>query len=181
MALTASRSAASHHRGEPSTRRSRRAPRGRNVCDSGRCAGPKSSFPARWSLYLCRAVSGKPEPTKPASIYVRRGIIAVLLFSQGSPGERFLRAVLGGARLPGHHRARHPSGRLAHRAHGRLQDYPDQSGPGLLRFGSWGHHAFSATFRGIPVSTTHTVTGSVVGVARPARSQWCAGISPATS
>ena len=40
---------------------------------------------------------------------------------------------------------------------------------------------FLATALGIPVSTTHTITGSIVGVARCAAPRRCAGASPATS
>ncbi len=69
------------------------------------------------------------------------GIIAVLLYSQGMLGEHVLRAVLGGAGLPGGDGSRHAVRRLAHRQDHGLADHAAHAGAGLLRRDRRRNHA----------------------------------------
>ena len=56
------------------------------------------------------------------------------------------------------------SRRLAHRTHDGVQDYPVDAGSGFCAETGGSITRFAATWLGIPVSTTHTITGSIVGV-----------------
>src|SRR5262245_26527043 len=73
------------------------------------------------------------------------GIIAVLLFSQGQLGSNFY-VPFWVVLICQADRIRNAGGRLAHRAHGRIQDHADHSGSGLLRFRGRGHHAVRRDF-----------------------------------
>ena len=93
------------------------------------------------------------------------GIIAVLLFSQGMLRGRVPRAVLGGAGLPGRDGAR---ARCS--AAGASSTPWARASPGSRRCRASAPRPaaritlFLATWLGIPVSTTHTITGAIVGV-----------------
>ena len=93
------------------------------------------------------------------------GIIAVLLYSQGMLGGDVLRAVLGGDLLPGRR------WRLARcSAAGASSTRWDRRSPGSIRCRVSAPRPaaritlFGATWLGIPVSTTHTITGAIIGV-----------------
>ena len=92
------------------------------------------------------------------------GIIAALLYSQGYMPERLPHPALGRARLPGGDRARHAVRRLAHRQdHGaEITRLPPMGGFCAETGGAI--TLFIATALGVPVSTTHTITGAIVGV-----------------
>ena len=61
------------------------------------------------------------------------GIIAVLLYSQGSLGRAILRPVLGGDRVPDRDGGRDAGRRLAHRQNHGLEDHAAHPDAGLLR------------------------------------------------
>ena len=92
------------------------------------------------------------------------GIIAVLLYSQGLLGAGVLRSVLGGHFLPavlalgtllGGWRIVHTMGSKITRLN-PMQGFCAETGGAIT--------LFAATWLGIPVSTTHTITGAIVGV-----------------
>jgi PiT family inorganic phosphate transporter len=92
------------------------------------------------------------------------GIIAVLLFSQGQLGSEFYvpfwvvltcQAAMGLGTLIGGWRIVHTMGSKITRLT-PMQGFCAETGGAITLFG--------ATWLGIPVSTTHTITGSIVGV-----------------
>jgi inorganic phosphate transporter, PiT family len=92
------------------------------------------------------------------------GIIAVLLFSQGLLGETFYvpfwvilacQAAMGLGTLLGGWRIVHTMGARITRLH-PVQGFCAEAGGAIT--------LFLATFLGIPVSTTHTITGAIIGV-----------------
>jgi PiT family inorganic phosphate transporter len=92
------------------------------------------------------------------------GIIAVLLFSQGLLGETFYvpfwviltcQAAMGLGTLLGGWRIVHTMGAKITRLH-PVQGFCAEAGGAIT--------LFLATFLGIPVSTTHTITGAIIGV-----------------
>lgn len=92
------------------------------------------------------------------------GIIAVLLFSQGHLGERFYvpfwvvitcQAAMGLGTLVGGWRIVHTMGSKITRLTPMQGACAETGGAMTL---------FAATYLGIPVSTTHTITGAIVGV-----------------
>ena len=92
------------------------------------------------------------------------GIIAVLLFSQGLTGPQFevpfwvvlsCQAAMGLGTLLGGWRIVHTMGSRITRLT-PMQGFCAETGGAITLFG--------ATFLGIPVSTTHTITGAIVGV-----------------
>ena len=92
------------------------------------------------------------------------GIIAVLLYSQGMLGREFLRAVLGRDRcqiamamgtLAGGWRIVRTMGSKITRLT-PMQGFCAETGGSIT--------LFAATALGIPVSTTHTITGAIIGV-----------------
>jgi inorganic phosphate transporter, PiT family len=92
------------------------------------------------------------------------GIIAVLLFSQGLLGETFYvpfwvilacQAAMGLGTLFGGWRIVHTMGAKITRLH-PVQGFCAEAGGAIT--------LFLATFLGIPVSTTHTITGAIIGV-----------------
>src|SRR5580704_7262222 len=92
------------------------------------------------------------------------GIIAVLLYSQGALGENFYvplwvvltcQAAMGLGTLIGGWRIVHTMGSRITRLH-PVQGFCAEAGGAAT--------LFLATYFGIPVSTTHTITGAIVGV-----------------
>jgi inorganic phosphate transporter, PiT family len=92
------------------------------------------------------------------------GIIAVLLYSQGFLGEHFhvpfwviltCQAAMGLGTLLGGWRIVHTMGSKITRLH-PVQGFCAEAGGAIT--------LFLATFLGIPVSTTHTITGAIIGV-----------------
>jgi inorganic phosphate transporter, PiT family len=92
------------------------------------------------------------------------GIIAVLLYSQGALGESFYiplwvvlscQAAMGLGTLIGGWRIVHTMGSRITRLH-PVQGFCAEAGGAAT--------LFLATYFGIPVSTTHTITGAIVGV-----------------
>jgi PiT family inorganic phosphate transporter len=92
------------------------------------------------------------------------GIIAVLLFSQGYLGEKFYvpfwvvitcQAAMGLGTLIGGWRIVHTMGSKITRLT-PMQGFCAETGGAIALFG--------ATWLGVPVSTTHTITGSIIGV-----------------
>jgi PiT family inorganic phosphate transporter len=92
------------------------------------------------------------------------GIIAVLLFSQGHLGSNFhvpfwvvlaCQAAMGLGTLLGGWRIVHTMGSKITRLT-PVQGFCAETGGAIT--------LFAATFLGIPVSTTHTITGSIIGV-----------------
>jgi PiT family inorganic phosphate transporter len=92
------------------------------------------------------------------------GIIAVLLFSQGFLGDAFYvpfwvvltcQAAMGLGTLLGGWRIVHTMGSRITRLH-PVQGFCAEGGGAMT--------LFLATFLGIPVSTTHTITGAIIGV-----------------
>jgi PiT family inorganic phosphate transporter len=92
------------------------------------------------------------------------GIIAVLLYSQGLLGENFhipfwvilsCQAAMGLGTLVGGWRIVHTLGSRITRLH-PVQGFCAEAGGAMT--------LFLATYFGIPVSTTHTITGAIVGV-----------------
>ena len=92
------------------------------------------------------------------------GIIAVLLYSQGHLGSSFhvpfwvviaCQAMMGLGTLVG---------RLAHREDHGIEDHPAHADAGILRRNRRLDHAVHRDRLGIPVSTTHTITGCIIGV-----------------
>jgi PiT family inorganic phosphate transporter len=92
------------------------------------------------------------------------GIIAVLLFSQGLLGDAFYvpfwviltcQAAMGLGTLLGGWRIVHTMGSKITRLH-PVQGFCAEAGGAIT--------LFLATFLGIPVSTTHTITGAIIGV-----------------
>jgi PiT family inorganic phosphate transporter len=92
------------------------------------------------------------------------GIIAVLLFSQGLLGDTFhvpfwvilaCQAAMGLGTLFGGWRIVHTMGARITRLH-PVQGFCAEAGGAIT--------LFLATFLGIPVSTTHTITGAIIGV-----------------
>jgi inorganic phosphate transporter, PiT family len=92
------------------------------------------------------------------------GIIAVLLYSQGLLGETFhvpfwviltCQAAMGLGTLLGGWRIVHTMGSKITRLH-PVQGFCAEAGGAIT--------LFLATFLGIPVSTTHTITGAIIGV-----------------
>jgi PiT family inorganic phosphate transporter len=92
------------------------------------------------------------------------GIIAVLLFSQGQLGGEFYvpfwvvltcQAAMGLGTLVGGWRIVHTMGSKITRLT-PMQGFCAETGGAIT--------LFAATFLGIPVSTTHTITGSIIGV-----------------
>jgi PiT family inorganic phosphate transporter len=99
------------------------------------------------------------------------GIIAVLLFSQGLLGETFHCATMGRAELPGAMGLGTLLGgwRIVHTMGSRItqlkpiQGFCAETGGALT--------LFLATALGVPVSTTHTITGAIVGVGAARRTR----------
>ena len=92
------------------------------------------------------------------------GIIAVLLFSQGHLGEQFYvpfwvvitcQAAMGLGTLVGGWRIVKTMGSKITRLT-PMQGFCAETGGAITLFG--------ATYLGIPVSTTHTITGAIIGV-----------------
>jgi inorganic phosphate transporter, PiT family len=92
------------------------------------------------------------------------GIIAILLYSQGFLGETFhvpfwviltCQAAMGLGTLLGGWRIVHTMGSRITRLH-PVQGFCAEAGGAMT--------LFLATFLGIPVSTTHTITGAIIGV-----------------
>jgi PiT family inorganic phosphate transporter len=92
------------------------------------------------------------------------GIIAVLLYSQGFLGQHFhvpfwviltCQAAMGLGTLLGGWRIVHTMGSKITRLH-PVQGFCAEAGGAIT--------LFLATFLGIPVSTTHTITGAIIGV-----------------
>ena len=92
------------------------------------------------------------------------GIIAVLLYSQGFLGEAFhvpfwvilaCQAAMGLGTLLGGWRIVHTMGSKITRLH-PVQGFCAEAGGAIT--------LFLATYLGIPVSTTHTITGAIIGV-----------------
>ena len=92
------------------------------------------------------------------------GIIAVLLYSQGLLGETFhvpfwviltCQAAMGLGTLFGGWRIVHTMGSKITRLH-PVQGFCAEAGGAIT--------LFQATYLGIPVSTTHTITGAIIGV-----------------
>jgi PiT family inorganic phosphate transporter len=92
------------------------------------------------------------------------GIIAVLLYSQGMLGDTFYvpfwvvitcQAMLGLGTLFGGWRIVHTMGSKITRLN-PMQGFCAETGGAITLFG--------ATYLGIPVSTTHTITGAIIGV-----------------
>jgi PiT family inorganic phosphate transporter len=92
------------------------------------------------------------------------GIIAVLLYSQGRLGESFYvpfwvvlscQAAMGIGTLMGGWRIVHTMGSRITRLH-PVQGFCAETGGAMT--------LFLATYFGVPVSTTHTITGAIVGV-----------------
>src|SRR6185436_490122 len=92
------------------------------------------------------------------------GIIAVLLFSQGHLGSEFhvpiwvvitCQAAMGLGTLFGGWRIVHTMGSKITRLT-PMQGFCAETGGAMT--------LFAATYLGVPVSTTHTITGSIVGV-----------------
>jgi PiT family inorganic phosphate transporter len=92
------------------------------------------------------------------------GIIAVLLYSQGFLGETFhvpfwviltCQAAMGLGTLFGGWRIVHTMGSKITRLH-PVQGFCAEAGGAIT--------LFQATYLGIPVSTTHTITGAIIGV-----------------
>jgi inorganic phosphate transporter, PiT family len=92
------------------------------------------------------------------------GIIAVLLYSQGLLGEHFhvpfwvilsCQAAMGLGTLVGGWRIVHTMGSRITRLH-PVQGFCAETGGAMT--------LFLATYFGVPVSTTHTITGAIVGV-----------------
>jgi inorganic phosphate transporter, PiT family len=92
------------------------------------------------------------------------GIIAVLLFSQGHLGSEFYvpfwvvlacQAAMGLGTLFGGWRIVHTMGSKITRLT-PMQGFCAEAGGAMTLFG--------ATYLGVPVSTTHTITGSIIGV-----------------
>lgn len=93
------------------------------------------------------------------------GIVAVLLFSQGRLGSNFLCPVLGGDYVPGGNGLGTLVGgwRIVHTFGSKITRLMPLQGFCASTGGA--NMLFAATYLGVPVSTTHTVTGSVMGVA----------------
>jgi PiT family inorganic phosphate transporter len=91
------------------------------------------------------------------------GIIAVLLLAWHD-GRGLFRAVLGGDLLPDRDGAGNALWRLAYRSYDGFEDHAALAAAGLLRRDGGAITLFMATYLGIPVSTTHTITGAIIGV-----------------
>ena len=77
--------------------------------------------------------------------------------------------------------ARHAVRRLAHRAHDGPAHHEAAAGRRILRRDGRARSHSARDALGIPVSTTHTITGSIVGVGATSGSRRCAGESPGRS
>jgi PiT family inorganic phosphate transporter len=102
------------------------------------------------------------------------GIITLVLLSGGFIDE-FRGAVLGHPVLRHRHHAGHPVRRLAHRAHGRLRHLQGAAHPRLRRTVTSAAVIFGASAIGAPVSTTHVVSSSLMGIGaaeRPKAVRW---------
>jgi PiT family inorganic phosphate transporter len=91
------------------------------------------------------------------------GIIWMLLIATGYSSARRRAAAGSSWLLPGHRHGHHVR-RLAHRQDHGPEDHQAQAGGRLLRRNRRRLTLFIATALGIPVSTTHTITGAIVGV-----------------
>jgi inorganic phosphate transporter, PiT family len=91
------------------------------------------------------------------------GIIAGALFAGGYITEFYIPFWV---EMIGLHRdlARHPLGRLAHHPHDGLEDHQAAAGGRFAAETAGAVSLFTATSLGVPVSTTHTITGAIVGV-----------------
>ena len=112
--------------------------------------------------------SSRPPPirsaTAPTTRRRRWGSSPSCCSRRGCSAGDVPRAVLGGDHLPGGDGPRHADGRLADRPHDGLEDHPPDPASGLLRGDGRRHHAVRRDRLGIPVSTTHTITGAIMGV-----------------
>ena len=114
------------------------------------------------------------------------GIIAVLLFAHGDGGA--FHVPLWVVCLPGGDGAGHPVRRLADRSHHGVEITRLTPIQGFCAETGGAITLFLATGLGVPVSTTHTITGAIVGVGaaqrlggpleRGARTLWSPGCSP---
>ncbi|VXC91874.1 hypothetical protein SPHINGOT1_250021 [Sphingomonas sp. T1] len=82
----------------------------------------------------------------------------------GAARRRVPCALLGRAVLPGGYGARHAVGRLADRPYHGVEDHPADARTGFCAETGGAITLFAATFWGVPVSSTHTITGAIVGV-----------------
>ena len=98
------------------------------------------------------------------------GIVAGALYTAGIMTQGRFRRELGTLALAYHsgrqygHRAWHILRRVAHRAHHGIEDH--KAGPvgGFCAETAGAITLFGTALAGIPVSTTHTITGAIVGV-----------------
>ena len=91
------------------------------------------------------------------------GIIASLLFSF-RPMKETSTSPSGSSFLPRGHRPGDHVRRLAHRQDHGPEDRQAQARRRVLRGDGCGHHHLLATHLGVPVSTTHVITGAMAGV-----------------
>ncbi len=92
------------------------------------------------------------------------GIIAVLLYSQGYMGTQFHVPFWVVHCLPVRDGGWHARRRLADREDDGIEDHAAHADAGLLRGNRRFDHAVRRDRLGIPVSTTHTITGCIIGV-----------------
>ena len=91
------------------------------------------------------------------------GIIAGVLFTAGYIAEVH-DSVLGGARCAHRDRPGHAGRRLADHPHDGFEDHQAAAGRRLRRRNRRGLRAADRDALGVPVSTTHAITGAIVGV-----------------
>jgi PiT family inorganic phosphate transporter len=123
-----------------------------------RCGGPLVPPPAAGVGRLYSLGHGGNDAQKTI------GIIWLLLIAAGYHPSRQDAARLGDLELLHRHRPGHHVRRLAHRQDHGPAHHQAQAGGRLLRRDRRRDHAVPGLGLGMPVSTTHTITGAIFGV-----------------
>ena len=130
------------------------------------------------AIRLGLAVFARPRRQRRAKDHGHHRRAAVLA---GLSRRRIPRSVLGDDHVLCRDGARHAGRRLAHRAHDGLRITRLTPFQGFCAETGGAITLFTATELGIPVSTTHTITGCIMGVGAARRVSRCAGTSPTGS
>ena len=150
--------------------------------DAGGIVGFRALDPWPWTILFGYCSSSRPRSTPSgmaATTPRKRWESSPSCCTRRAPWGTISYPALGDLELSGRHGAGHPVRRLAHRSHHGIEDHASASSSRLLCGDRGAATLFLATCFGIPVSTTHTITGAIVGVGAARKVARSAGTWPA--